>query len=120
MTITEIYALPVDQYGWRKLPTGDGVTLGNYVKLGNYVTLGNGVKLKWSPLQIQGSRHLLYVGGPDVIGIGCMRHDASWWLEHYKATGRAEGYSLEQVEEYKQWIDVAIEWQSKQKWELAQ
>ena len=140
MKIEEIYALPVDQFGWRKLPTGDdvklgngvklgddvtlgnGVTLGDYVKLGNGVTLGDYVKLgddgleyKWSPLQIQGSRHLLYVAGPAIIGIGCHRHDAAWWLDHYKATGRVEGYTPDQVEEYKAGIDIAVEWQKKLK-----
>ena len=63
MKIEEIYALPINDNGWRKLPNGnyvtlggdvtlgdgvplgDGVTLGDGVKLGNYVTLGDGVTL---------------------------------------------------------------------------
>jgi hypothetical protein len=156
MTVEEIYALPVNQYGWRVFPTGnwvklgdgvklgdrvtlgpwvklgDGVTLGNWVKLGDGVTLGDGVKLgnrvtlghgvtlgddgkefKWSPLQIQGSRHLLYVAGPNIIGIGCMQKTAAWWNEHYEAVGRKEGYEESQVEEYRRWLDIAIDYQSK-------
>ena len=38
MTTEEIYSLPTDGDGWRKLPTG------NRVKLGDDVTLGDGVK----------------------------------------------------------------------------
>ena len=51
MTAQEIYAITPDERGWRKLPSGvfvklgDGVKLGNGVTLGNYVTLGDGVKL---------------------------------------------------------------------------
>ena len=31
MNVSEIYALPADEYGWRTLPTGDGVKLGDGV-----------------------------------------------------------------------------------------
>lgn len=150
MTVEEIYALPVNQYGWRVLPTGnyvklgDGVRLGEGVKLGAYVTLGDGVTLcdcvrlgedvtlgegvklgagvtlgddsktfTWSPLQIQGSRHLLYVAGPTIIGVGCIRESASWWRENYRAIGLKEFYTADQVEEYKAWLDIAIAWQAK-------
>ena len=110
MTVVEIYALPVNQYGWRVLPTG------NYVKLGDDVTLGDdGKEFIWSPLQIQGSRHLLYVAGPMIIGVGCVRESAKWWNEHYQAVGRKEGYSRDQVKEYRQWLDIAIAYQDKLK-----
>jgi hypothetical protein len=45
MTTAELYAIPVQQNGWRVLPTGNYVTLGNCVKLGDGVKLGNYVKL---------------------------------------------------------------------------
>ena len=130
MTIDEIYALPVDDDGWRILPNGyrvnlgdgvklgdwvwlrDGVDVGDGVTLGDWVTLGNdGVSFAFSPLQIQGSRHLLYVAGPSVIGIGCERHSAEWWLENYELEGRENGYTDAQIAEYKHWLDAAIEWQ---------
>lgn len=162
MTIEEIYKLPVDSLGRRRMPSGNSVTLGDgvklgddvklgnsvklgdYVTLGNSVTLGNGVKLGnsvtlWnsvklgdlvklgdyvtlgedgldylrSPLQIQGSQHLLYVIGPTLIGIGCIRQTGPWWLKHYKSTGKTENYSSQQIAEYREWIDIAIAWQSK-------
>jgi hypothetical protein len=52
MTIKELYAIPVNDSGWRVLPKGNYVTLGEGVKmgegvrLGNYVKLGDGVKLE--------------------------------------------------------------------------
>ena len=118
MTIDEIYALPVDDDGWRILPNGyrlnlgEGVKLGTEVRLGDWVTLGDdGLSFAFSPLQIQGSRHLLYVAGPSVIGIGCERHSAEWWLENYELEGRENGYTDAQIAEYKHWLDAAIEWQ---------
>ena len=91
---------------------GEGVKLGDWVRLGDWVTLGNdGLSFAFSPLQIQGSRHLLYVAGPSVIGIGCERHSAEWWLENYESEGRENGYTDAQIAEYKHWLDAAIEWQ---------
>jgi hypothetical protein len=42
-TAKEIYAITPDENGWRKLPSGVFVTLGNGVKLGNDVKLGHNV-----------------------------------------------------------------------------
>ena len=46
MTIDEIYALPVDDDGWRILPNGYRVKLGDWVTLGDGVKLGNWVWLR--------------------------------------------------------------------------
>ena len=45
MTTEEIYAIKPDAFGWRRLPSGNYVILGDGVRLGNYVRLGNGVSL---------------------------------------------------------------------------
>jgi hypothetical protein len=45
MTTQELYSIRPNEYGWRRLPNGNCVKLGNDVKLGNCVTLGNDVKL---------------------------------------------------------------------------
>ena len=45
MTIKEIYAIPANGAGWRVLPSGNWVKLGDGVTLGDDVKLGNGVKL---------------------------------------------------------------------------
>jgi len=118
MTAEEIYTVPIDVYGWRVLPSGndvklgDGVTLGDDVKLGEKVKLGNdGLDYPSSPLQIQGSRNLLYVAGPSYIGIGCVRHRSKWWLVNYVKVGKRNGYTPAQIAEYKQWLDIAVQWQ---------
>ena len=113
MTAGEIYALPMDANGWRRLPSGNEVTLGNGVTLGDWVKLGDGVTWNQSPLQIQGSRHLVYVADADMIGVGCVIQPASWWLEHYAALGLEHNYTEAQIEEYKRWLDIAKEWQEK-------
>lgn len=43
MTAQEIYNIVPDKNGWRKLPSGVFVKLGNGVELGDRVTLGNDV-----------------------------------------------------------------------------
>jgi hypothetical protein len=61
----------------------------------------------WLPLRIQGSQH--FVNAPDgkTIRIGCEQHTPEYWLEHYAGIGRKNGYTPEQVQEYKRYIDVA-------------
>ena len=58
---------------------------------------------------LRGSRHQLIVTR-DAISIGCMRNTLEWWREHYKAVGRAEGYTDEQVSEYARHIEYAAAW----------
>ncbi len=43
MTTTELYAIPPDEYGWRRLPNGTSIKLGTGVTIGSQVTLGDGV-----------------------------------------------------------------------------
>ena len=44
--------------------------------------------------------------GEDVIQIGCKRYTISEWQKHFRIIGEAEGYSPEQMEEYKGYIDL--------------
>lgn len=62
------------------------------------------------PLQIGGSRHWIIVRQPGYITIGCHHQPVAWWEEHYAAVGRAEGYTAEQVAEYRSYIDFCREW----------
>lgn len=53
-----------------------------------------------SMLQIQGTRHFCYASptkdGKEIwLGIGCEFHSIDWWIENYKSTGEAEGYTGE-------------------------
>jgi hypothetical protein len=71
--------------------------------------LPNGV----TPLQILGTQHALIVREPGYITIGCEHHPVAWWEEHYRALGRREGYSLDQVNEYRNYIKLAKYWMGK-------
>ena len=102
---------------------GDGCKLGNLCKLGNRCELGNGCKLGNlcelgyecklgdgcdvpKSLFISASRHTVSYWGEDVIQIGCKRYTISEWQKHFRKIGEAEGYSTEQMEEYKGFIDL--------------
>ena len=59
--------------------------------------------VKWinaRPLQLSGSQHTITALSPGRVLIGCHSKSIDQWLEHYKAIGRAENYSVDQVEEY--------------------
>ena len=59
-----------------------------------------------SPLYIQGTRHSLTLCSHMQIAIGCHVHDISDWKKRYKAIGRSEGYTKEQIEEYGKYIEL--------------
>ena len=62
------------------------------------------------PLQIGGTKHWIIVRQTGYITIGCHHHPLTWWEEHYAATGRTEGYTTAEVEEYRQHIAHCRAW----------
>lgn len=84
---------------------GDGCELGNECELGYWCNLGAGCDVPKS-LFISASRHAVSYWGEDVIQIGCKRYTISEWQKHFRKIGEAEGYSTEQMEEYKGYIDL--------------
>ena len=84
---------------------GDGCELGNGCKLGYGCELGDGCNVPKS-LFISASRHTVSYWGEGVIQIGCKCYTISEWQKHFRKIGEAEGYSPEQVEEYKGYIDL--------------
>ena len=96
---------------------GDGCELGYGCKLGNWCELGYECKLGYEcelgdecdvpkSLFISASRHTVSYWGEDVIQIGCKRYTISEWQKHFRKIGEAEGYSPEQMEECKGYIDL--------------
>ena len=63
-----------------------------------------------TPLQISGTRHWMIVRQAGYITIGCHHHPLSWWEEHYAGVGRTEGYTDQQVAEYRAHIAHARAW----------
>ena len=84
---------------------GDGCELGAGCKLGDWCELGDWCDVPKS-LFISASRHAVSYWGEDVIQIGCKRYTISEWQKHFRKIGEAEGYSPEQMEEYKGYIDL--------------
>ena len=95
----------------RNIKLGYGCELGDGCKLGDRCELGDGCKLDDGcnvpkSLFISASRHTVSYWGEDVIQIGCKRYTISEWQKHFRKIGEAEGYSPEQMEEYKGYIDL--------------
>lgn len=88
---------------WCRL--GDECKLGDECELGDWCELGNGCDVPKS-LFISASRHAVSYWGEDVIQIGCKRYTISEWQKHFRKIGEAKGYSTEQMEEYKGYIDL--------------
>ncbi len=57
-------------------------------------------------IQIQGSMHYVNCSDGENIQIGCKSFTPEWWAENYIEVGRQQGYSDEQIEEYKRYIDL--------------
>ena len=55
-------------------------------------------------LQIGGSRDWVIVHKYGQVQIGCMQETLEWWEDHYRAVGRKEDYTAEEVEEYREHI----------------
>ena len=84
---------------------GDGCKLGYGCELGDGCKLGDGCDVSKS-LFISASSHTVSYWGEDVIQIGCKRCTISEWQKHFRKIGEAEGYSPEQMEECKGYIDL--------------
>ena len=84
---------------------GYGCKLGDVCELGDRCELGDGCDVSKS-LFISASSHTVSYWGEDVIQIGCKRCTISEWQKHFRKIGEAEGYSPEQMEECKGYIDL--------------
>lgn len=73
MDTKSIYALPADEFGWRRLSTGQ------LVKLGNLVTLGDRVTFTRTPVQVQCHPYIVYPYSRSKIGVGCVIKTAQTW-----------------------------------------
>ena len=89
----------------RNIKLGNWCKLGDGCQLGNWCKLGDGCDVPKS-LFVSASRHTVSYWGEDVIQIGCKRYTISEWQKHFQKIGEAEGYSPEQIEEYKGYIDL--------------
>ena len=88
--------------------SGNALVFGNARVYGDARVSGNarvsGDAWAQSPLYIQGSRHALTLCSHTQIAIGCHVHAIAEWKKTYKAVGKAEGYTPEQIAEYGEYI----------------
>ena len=93
---------------------GDAWVSGNARVYGNAWVYGNaqvsGDAWAKSPLYIQGTRDALTTSSKTHISIGCECHSISKWMKKYKAIGRMNHYSKEEIEEYGKHLKYAGEW----------
>jgi hypothetical protein len=79
--------------------SGDAQVYGNAQVSGDARVYGNA----WenTPPLLYGTKHPLSLCSLTQIAIGCHVHDFAYWLEHGPAIGRSEGYTTEQIAEYR-------------------
>jgi carbonic anhydrase/acetyltransferase-like protein (isoleucine patch superfamily) len=85
---------------------GDYAKVGDSAKVGNSAKVGDSAKFKSSPIYIIGSKHIINYYGNEKIAIGCFVKTFEEWEKEYKLIGKANGYTDEQIEEYKVYIDL--------------
>jgi hypothetical protein len=60
---------------------------------------------------INGPKHSVSWWGLNMISIGCRRYTCEQWLDNYMRIGEREGYTPDQIAEYKTYIDICIQMQ---------
>ena len=43
--------------------------------------------------------------GENKINIGCKKYSIDEWKKHFKSIGKSEGYTPEEIEEYREYIE---------------
>ena len=61
----------------------------------------------FSPLFIQGSKYSVCMYSPDQIKIGCQIHSINQWLSHGEKIARLHGFTPEEIEEYRGYVELA-------------
>nr|WP_232422471.1 hypothetical protein [Leptospira interrogans] len=84
--------------------TGDEVIIGHKAIIGERATIEHGVTVK--SIIFSGSMHVVSYWGEDRIQIGYKSKSIAEWIDCYKDI---EGYSDEQIEEYRQYISFISE-----------
>ena len=85
---------------------GYRASIGDDASIGCGASIGDGVELK-KTLYVVGSKHIVTYTGNDTVSIGCYNYKIDKWLEKFEVVGQKEGYSVEEINEYKQYILMA-------------
>lgn len=74
------------------------------ISIGVGAKIGDGAKIERT-LYITGSRHVVMYWGENKINIGCKKYSIDKWKKHFKSIGKSEGYTPEEIEEYREYIE---------------
>ena len=98
---------------------GDARVYGNAQVYGNARVSGDaqvsGGAWETSPLYIQGTRHAVTNSSYGFLNIGCIKLSFSEWKKKYRAVGKQQGYTVEQIKEYGTIIAFATKLGKKEK-----
>lgn len=83
-------------------------SLGYRAAVGRAVRIDPGACFSTSPLYIQGSRDDCYHCGPGVFGIGGEIRTVAEWSQSLDSYLVADGYTTEQIIEYRRYMDLLI------------
>jgi hypothetical protein len=61
----------------------------------------------FSPLFIQGSKYSICMYTNNKIKIGCQIHSINQWLSHGEKIARLHGFTPEEIEEYRDYVELA-------------
>ena len=82
---------------------GNDASIGFSASIGHDASIGDGQKIITS-LTLNGSKHFLNWWGLDEIKIGCKQLSIKKWKTLYAEIGESEGYSKQEIIEYKSYI----------------
>jgi hypothetical protein len=74
-------------------------------KLSGAIIDDEGTTIDKAPIRIQGSYHPITVYLRSHVRIGCICNPIEWWLENNVRAGEENGYSTDQISEYRQYIE---------------
>jgi carbonic anhydrase/acetyltransferase-like protein (isoleucine patch superfamily) len=91
--------------------SGNARVYGNAKVYGDAQVSGNawvyGDAWEFSPLQIQGTKHYFNICKIGYIKIGCIEKSIDDWEKQFEQIGKEKGYTKEQINEYKLYIQLA-------------
>jgi len=85
---------------------GNRASIGDDASIGYRASIGHDAKLQKN-LYIVGSKHSVTYTGNNTLSIGCHNYTIEKWLEKFEIVGQIEGYSVDEINEYKQYILMA-------------
>ena len=102
---------PVPARRHKNLDGSEGGWVADSATIGEGAAIGEGATARgtWneSPLYVIGSQHIVCVPEPGRLRIDCCELSFAEWAERGERIGAAEGYTPEQIAEYRLYLELA-------------